>query len=84
MCHLGQARCLREDRSERPSRRKAKRLKKAIGPIMEAWKTKTLTKIDNSESGSDDGDDGLSRGNDDTSHAKRQMIQTTLKEMNGL
>ena len=84
MYHLGQARYLREDQSERPFRRKAKRLKKAIGPIMEAWKTKMLTKIDNSESNSDDGGDGLSRGNNDTSHVKHQMIQTTLKEMNDL
>jgi hypothetical protein len=48
----------------------AKRLKKAIGPIEEGTKTKTLAEFDSSESHSDESDDGLSEGNNDTSHAK--------------
>jgi hypothetical protein len=50
--------------------RKAKRLKKVVGPIVEARKTKTLEKIDGSESDSDDSNAGLSRGNNKTSLAK--------------
>jgi hypothetical protein len=37
---------------------------------MELSKTKMLAEINDFESGSDDKNDGLSRGNSDTSHAK--------------
>ena len=50
--------------------RKTKRLKKVVGPIVEAKKTKTLKKIDGSKSDSNDSNAGLSRGNNKTSHAK--------------
>jgi hypothetical protein len=43
-------------------RRKTKRLKKAVGPIVEAKKTKMLAEIDDSESDSDDIDNRLLKG----------------------
>jgi hypothetical protein len=78
---LGLARHSREDRSERFPKKKAMRLKKAVGPIVEARETKSLVKINDSESVSSDSDDKLSRGNNETSHAKVPKIQTILKEM---
>jgi hypothetical protein len=42
---LGQTRHLQEDRSKRPAKRKARILKKAFGPIMEAKKTSRLRRL---------------------------------------
>jgi hypothetical protein len=45
-------------------------LKWAIGSSVEARKTKTLAEIEGSESSSNDSGDGVSRANNDFSHAK--------------
>jgi hypothetical protein len=50
--------------------RMAKRLKNAIGPTEEGMKIRMLAEFDNSESESDDSNDGLSEGNNDTSHVE--------------
>jgi hypothetical protein len=67
---LRQARRPRKEGSERRATRMPKRLKKSNGPIQDGPKKKTLAEFDNSESQSNDGDDGLSEGNNETSHAK--------------
>jgi hypothetical protein len=59
-----------EEGSERHATRMAKRLKKATSPIEEGTKTKMLAEFDSSEINSNDSNDGLSEGNNDTSHAK--------------
>jgi hypothetical protein len=66
----GWARRSREDGFERRATRKKKRLKKVVGPIVEARKIKRLVEIDSSESNSDDIDAGLSEGNNNTNHAE--------------
>jgi hypothetical protein len=63
---LGRARRPREEGSERRATRTPKRLKKSIGPVEDGPKKKTLAEFDSSESQSDDGDDGLSEGNNET------------------
>jgi hypothetical protein len=70
MCTLGRVRRSREDGSERFIRRKTKRLKKAIDPTMEAKKTRTLVKIDSSESDSDNINARLLGRNNNTNHAE--------------
>jgi hypothetical protein len=81
---LEQARHSREDWSERPIGRKAKRLMKAVGPTVEARETMTLAKIDGFESGSNDSDARLSGRNDDTIHAKVLDDSNYSKKMNDL
>jgi hypothetical protein len=66
---LGRARRLREDCSKQHVGSKAKRLKRSTRPWLEARKTKNLIEIEGSKSNSNDSDDGISRGNDDTSRA---------------
>jgi hypothetical protein len=56
-------------------------LKRPIGPSVEVRKTMSLTEIKGFEESSIDRDDKISRGNNDTSHAWRLMIETTLKKM---
>ena len=70
---IGRARRSRLDGSERCATRKTKKLKKAIGPTMEARKTKTLGKVDGSESNIDDNDVGLSRRNITPTMPKHHM-----------
>jgi hypothetical protein len=67
---LGWVRCPREEGSERCATKTPKRLKKSIGPIQDGPKKRMLAEFDSSESQSDDGDDGLSEGNNETNHAE--------------
>jgi hypothetical protein len=71
---IGRARRSRLDGSERRATRKKKKLKKAVGPTMEARKTKTLGKIDDSESDINDSNVGLSRRNTTPTMPKHHMI----------
>ena len=64
------ARHLRKDGSQRLARKKTKKLKKAIGPIMEVKKTKMLAEIYSFKSDSNGSNDGLFGRNFDTSHVK--------------
>jgi hypothetical protein len=66
---IGRARRSRLDGSERRATRK-----KAVGPTMEARKTKTLGKIDDSESDINDSNVGLSRRNTTPTMPKHHMI----------
>jgi hypothetical protein len=70
MCTLGQARRPKEEGSEKCATKMAKKLKKATGRIEEGTKTRTLVEFDNSESENDESNDGLSKGNSDTSHVE--------------
>jgi hypothetical protein len=70
MCTLRRVRLSRDDGSERLTRRKTKGLKKALGPTVEAKKTKMLAEIDGSESDSNDCNARLFGGNNNTSHAE--------------
>ena len=65
---FGRARHSRKNRFERLARKKTKKLKKVVNPTVEAKKTKMLTKIDNSESDSDDNDVGLAGMTNDINH----------------
>ena len=67
---LRQVRLSRDDGSERLARRKTKGLKKALGPTMEAKKTKMLVEINGSESDSNDCNARLFGRNNNTSHTE--------------
>jgi hypothetical protein len=67
---LRQARHSWEDQLERPIGRKAEKLKKAVGPTVEARKMKTFAEIEDSESDSNDNDDGIFGKNDNTNYAE--------------
>jgi hypothetical protein len=78
---LGRARRLQEDQFERPTRRKAKRLKEAVGPTIEARKTKMLVEIKGSKSGSDVLMMEHLEGTTIQAKLRLHMIQTILNKM---
>jgi hypothetical protein len=60
----------------------AKILKKATSPIEEGTKTRMLAEFDSSKNKSDESNDGLSEGNNDTSHAEAPDDSCYCKDMN--
>jgi hypothetical protein len=67
---LERAKHLQEDWCKRPIGRTTKRLKRAVGPIVEARRTKTFAKIKYSETSHDDSINGLSGGKNNTRQAE--------------